>query len=70
MEALYEMSKRGMRFVAMVREAAAAEKEIASEVVKEMMRRTTMVIRGQREGLESVESLMLGFHGRNTFLII
>ncbi|KAM0943124.1 putative U box domain, armadillo-like helical, Zinc finger, RING/FYVE/PHD-type [Dioscorea sansibarensis] len=61
--ALYGMSKGGLRFVAVARAAAAAEmvakvaeKETAGEAVREMARRTVMVIRGEREGSDSVES--------------
>lgn len=60
--ALYGMSKGGLRFVATARAVAAAEvvakvaeKETAGEAVREMARRTAMVIRGEREGSESAE---------------
>ncbi|KAJ0965391.1 hypothetical protein J5N97_026529 [Dioscorea zingiberensis] len=61
--ALYGMSKGGLRFLGMARAAAAAEvvasvaeKESAGEAVREMARRTVMVIRGEMEdGSDSVE---------------
>lgn len=49
-EALYRMNKSWLRFVAM------AEMETAGEAVREMVRRMVMVLRGEREGLESAKS--------------
>lgn len=53
-EALYRMNKSWLRFVAMAE--MVAEMETVGEAVREMVRRMVMVLRGEREGLESAKS--------------